>query len=100
MLGEATLEVSGTFAGEAIRVLILFVAQHPSLRGLSLLMPSNHVRFWIEIDKEASADRREARGDRSPIEASQRAITATRTPHQRAITFILRDVTRNRRYAL
>jgi hypothetical protein len=28
MLGEATLDVSGTFAGEAIRVFILFVAQH------------------------------------------------------------------------
>ena len=28
MLGEATLDVSGTFAGEAIRVLILFAAQH------------------------------------------------------------------------
>src|SRR5438270_6229696 len=27
MLGEATLDVSGTFAGEAIRVLILFAAQ-------------------------------------------------------------------------
>jgi hypothetical protein len=27
MLGEATLDVSGTFAGEAIRVFILFVAQ-------------------------------------------------------------------------
>jgi hypothetical protein len=28
MLGEATLDVSGTFAGEAIRIFILFVAQH------------------------------------------------------------------------
>jgi hypothetical protein len=27
-LGEATLDVSGTFPGEAIRLLILFVAQH------------------------------------------------------------------------
>jgi hypothetical protein len=29
MFGEATPDVSGTFAGEAIRVLILFAAQHP-----------------------------------------------------------------------
>jgi len=28
MLGEATLDVSGTFAGEAIRLLILFAAPH------------------------------------------------------------------------
>ena len=28
MLGEATLDVSGTFLGEAIRLLILFAAQH------------------------------------------------------------------------
>jgi hypothetical protein len=28
MLGEATLNISGTFAGEATRVFILFVAQH------------------------------------------------------------------------
>jgi hypothetical protein len=28
MLGEATLDALGTFLGEAIRVLILFVAQH------------------------------------------------------------------------
>jgi hypothetical protein len=34
MLGEATLDVSGTFAGEAIRVFILFVAQH-LIRGRS-----------------------------------------------------------------
>jgi hypothetical protein len=34
MLGEATLDVSGTFAGEAIRVFILFVAQQ-STRGKS-----------------------------------------------------------------
>jgi hypothetical protein len=32
MLGEATLDVSGTFLGEAIRLLILFAAQHESLR--------------------------------------------------------------------
>src|SRR5271156_1607760 len=30
MLGEATLDVSGTFAGEAIRLLILFAAPHRS----------------------------------------------------------------------
>jgi len=30
MLDEATLDISGTFAGEAIRVLILFAAQHPT----------------------------------------------------------------------
>jgi hypothetical protein len=28
MLDEATLDISGTFAGEAIRFLTLFVAQH------------------------------------------------------------------------
>ena len=28
MLGEATLDVLGTFLGEAIRLLILFAAQH------------------------------------------------------------------------
>ena len=28
MLGEATLDVSGTFPGEAIRLLILFAAPH------------------------------------------------------------------------
>jgi hypothetical protein len=33
MLGEATLHVSGTFAGEAIRLLILFVAQQKPSRG-------------------------------------------------------------------
>jgi hypothetical protein len=30
MLGEAALDVSGTFLGEAIRFLIPFVAQHPT----------------------------------------------------------------------
>ena len=35
MLGEATLDVSGTFAGEAIRILILFAAQQPGLAGTS-----------------------------------------------------------------
>ena len=32
MLGEATLDVSGTFAGEAIRVLIPFAARHTAKR--------------------------------------------------------------------
>ena len=32
MLGEATLDALGTFLGEAIRLLILFVAQHRDAR--------------------------------------------------------------------
>jgi hypothetical protein len=32
MLGEATLDVSGTFLGEAIRLLILFAAQQVEQR--------------------------------------------------------------------
>jgi hypothetical protein len=35
-LGEATLDVSGTFPGEAIRMLILFVAQHSLFFSASL----------------------------------------------------------------
>jgi hypothetical protein len=33
MLDEATLDISGTFAGEAIRFLILFAAQHAGKAG-------------------------------------------------------------------
>ena len=33
MLGEATLDALGTFLGEAIRLFILFAAQHPSREG-------------------------------------------------------------------
>src|SRR5436305_15170304 len=43
MLGEATLDVSGTFAGEAIRVLILFAAQHRPLGSQCRLQRSNVV---------------------------------------------------------
>ena len=43
-LGEATLDVSGTFPGEAIRVLILFVAQQ-----MSASTSSRGVFIWPQL---------------------------------------------------
>jgi hypothetical protein len=37
MFGEATLDVSGTFSGEAIRLLILFAAPHEIAKGAGWL---------------------------------------------------------------
>jgi hypothetical protein len=55
MLGEATLDVSGTFLGEAIHVLILFVAQRENVRRLRKVLAGsryeivNHPTLGYEL---------------------------------------------------
>jgi hypothetical protein len=56
MLGEATFDVSGTFAGEAIRVLILFVAQHCGARDESGV-PERSPALRQSVPKAPSCDR-------------------------------------------
>jgi hypothetical protein len=59
MLGEATLDVSGTFAGEAIRLLIQIAAlQRAALRDRrGILGPVAYARHMHELD----ADERDAK---------------------------------------
>src|SRR5438105_14691235 len=52
MLGEATLDVLGTFLGEAIRLLILFAAQHPVPRDLAI-GPGDRGRRDLRPNKSA-----------------------------------------------
>ena len=59
MLGEATLDVSGTFLGEAIRLLILFAAQHQLViqaRYFSINEPDTvPVRTWTGVSELRNA---------------------------------------------
>ena len=56
MLGEATLDVSGTFAGEAIRVLILFAAQQRDYAAMATPVTSAQVaKAWVRPDRRLAA---------------------------------------------
>ena len=58
MLGEATLDVSGTFAGEAIRLLILFAApQDCALNHVPAVVDLGHnpIGFVLAVQRDCGA---------------------------------------------